>query len=358
MAENRSLLAQVVVSPAVVKHFSLTDWALLISQAHRSDILSHLWPLLEKADLLELIPVPAQRHLNSARILAEAHARSVRWEVDQIRRALGARDIPLILLKGAAYQLAGLPFAQGRLFNDIDILVPWERLAEAEKALLLHGWVSSHLNEYDQRYYRQWMHELPPFKHLRRKSVLDVHHTILPLTARLKPDSRKLFDAVVPLPVKPETFTLAPLDMILHSATHLFHEGEFEHGFRGMVDLDGLLRHFSDVSADFWEQLFDRAAELDLRRPLYYAVCYSRQMLGTPIPEDLVVRMGAGIPRGLYARWMETLFLRALAPPHPSCRQPLSGAARWLLFVRSHYLKMPLPLLVPHLIKKALKTEK
>ncbi|HEY9549461.1 MAG TPA: hypothetical protein VIR45_08165, partial [Kiloniellaceae bacterium] len=30
------------------------------------------------------------------------------------------------------------------------------------------------------------------------------------------------------------------------------------------------------------------------------------------------------------------------------------AAARWLLYVRAHYLRMPLPLLLPHLLRKSL----
>ena len=30
-----------------------------------------------------------------------------------------------------------------------------------------------------------------------------------------------------------------------------------------------------------------------------------------------------------------------------------TGLARWLLYVRSHYLRMPLSLVVPHLVRKA-----
>ena len=70
---------------------------------------------------------------------------------------------------------------------------------EVEGALMLHGWSTTHHDAYDQRYYRKWMHELPPLKHNTRGTVLDVHHAILPVTARLKPDSRKLLAASRPI---------------------------------------------------------------------------------------------------------------------------------------------------------------
>jgi len=358
MADKPALLVEVICQPDLVKQFKMSDWDLLLRQAQGADILSRLWFLLEQADVLDYVPPQVLVHLESARILAEGHERSVRWEVNRICYALKSRDVPVILLKGAAYMMADLPFANGRVFSDIDLLVVREDLEKAERALFLNGWLSSHLDDYDKRYYRKWMHELPPLKHMTRRSVLDVHHTILPLTASLKPDSSKLFAAIVPLNGNPQVFTLSPIDMVLHSATHLFHEGEFEHGFRGLTDLDGLLRHFSTDVEDFWIRLIDRAADLDLKKPLYYALKYTQAILFTPIPADAIESIGDGVPKGLSAKLMDALFVRALHPYHYSCDRFGSGLARWLLFVRSHYLRMPLYLLIPHLIRKATKPKK
>jgi hypothetical protein len=66
------------------------------------------------------------------------------------------------------------------MFSDVDVLVPRDRLADVEAALMLAGWASTNPSEYDQHYYRRWMHELPPLQHIRRQTVLDVHHAILP----------------------------------------------------------------------------------------------------------------------------------------------------------------------------------
>ena len=57
---------------------------------------------------------------------------------------------------------------------------------------MLGGWATTHHDPYDQRYYRRWMHELPPMLHIRRMTLLDVHHAIVPATADLKPSSEAL----------------------------------------------------------------------------------------------------------------------------------------------------------------------
>ena len=179
-----------------------------------------------------------------------------------------------------------------------------------------------------------------------------MHHAILPETARLHPDPYKLIVDAVPVRDLDEIYVLAPVDMVLHSATHLFSDGELEHGLRDLVDLDALLRHFG-AAEEFWENLVARAQEMGLTRPLYYALRYTSGILDTPVPKGILERVKGWGPNVGVSLLMDQLFLRALRPTHPSCRDMFTGVARWMLYVRSHYLRMPFRLLIPHLFYKA-----
>jgi hypothetical protein len=53
---------------------------------------------------------------------------------------------------------------------------------------------------YDDAYYREHMHELPPLIHKTRDRMIDVHHTILPRTHRITPDALALMSDAVPAP--------------------------------------------------------------------------------------------------------------------------------------------------------------
>jgi hypothetical protein len=247
--------------------------------------------------------------------------------------------------------VANLPSARGRLFSDIDIMVPKDSLNAVEAALMMHGWASTHHDAYDQRYYRTWMHELPPMQHIKRMTVIDVHHAILPETAPLRPDPQKLREAARAVDGNDNVRVLAPVDMVLHSAVHLFHDGE-ENGLRDLVDIDRLLRHFSNLPS-FWSTLVVRAEELDLTRPLFYALRYATHMLHTPVPPTVLEAAKIGRPNGLKLAVMDQLYLRALLPSHPSCSDWLTGAARHMLYLRANWLRMPPSLLARHLFHKA-----
>lgn len=338
--------------------FTPKDWELLLRQARRTNLLCRTAFLVDKKNLIDRVPEQLRYHLEGSTMTADSNLRSVRWEVSKIYEALEQIKSPLVLLKGAAYVLQNCDAANGRLFSDVDIMVKKDRLEDSERNLYQNGWISTKIDAYDQKYYREWMHELPPMRNLKRRSELDVHHTIIPPTAHLKTDIQKIWDRVEPIPGYPGMFALSSIDMILHSAAHLFHEGEFDQGLRDLVDLDALLKEQAGKDPSFWEKLPERAQELNLSRPLYYGLRYCRKLLATPIPEDCYRKVSTlGAPIHLYRYVMDKMLLKAMTPScihHPN---NFAGLSKFILFVRSHYLRMPLTLLIPHLIRKSLRPE-
>lgn len=352
MRNSSCILIDVLRDTFAVKHFSLTQWDLLIRQARRADLLGRIAVLMQENDLFKCVPAGPHEHLVAGLVHAEKHKQVMSWEISRIQDALEKLDIPVIFLKGAAYVIKGLPPARGRIYADVDIMVPKSELANVEKTLMIHGWQAIKLDAYDQRYYRKWMHEIPPLRHRRRLTVIDVHHRILPETTKAQPDPASMFERAMQITKNTKEKTLDPVDMVLHSAVHLFYEGEFEHGLRDIVDLDDLFRYY-EKDITFWQALVTRAKELELEIPLYYAIRYTNKLLGTPIQLDNRMVSGLWNPNRISSVIMDFLFLRVLRPMHASCEMSFSRLAHFLLYLRSHVLRMPVYLLIPHLLRKA-----
>jgi hypothetical protein len=354
MAKNKSWAADRVTAAlrdaAVVAAWSERDWDEAVREARRAGLLARLAHLIAERGLEAGVPLRARPHLEAARILAQKHGEDVVRELRYIAAALSAVPAPVILLKGASYAAAGLPAAVGRLFGDIDVMVPRSVLAAAETALAAKGWCGVKSDSYDQHYYRRWMHEIPPLQHQTRRTTVDVHHTIVPPTGRHAVDARRMIDRAVPAPAAPGFLVLSPADMILHAAVHLFDDGEWRNGLRDLDDINRLLRHFS-AHPDFWPCLAARAGQLKLERPLFYAVRYAAALLGAPVPVGFPPELGP--PATPILRWMDWVFVRALRPAHPNCALRGTGFALFFLYVRAHTLRMPLRLLLPHLLRKA-----
>jgi len=306
--------------------------------------------LARAAGIEERILPQVRRHFAAVEGIAHEQRRAVRWELIQLSRTLAALKGPVLLLKGAAYAAADLPPAPGRLFSDIDLMVPRSQIDAAEAALMLDGWVGSHHSAYDQHYYRRWMHELPPMSHIKRQTTLDLHHNILPLSARIQVPPEPILEQARPLPEFPRFSVPGPTDQVLHAATHLFHEGEWGHGLRDLSDLHLLLVCYG-AKPLFWEDLLTRAETLGLGRPLSYALKLCVDLLHTPVPAH-VLRTVPARPGPLVARSMQFLFDQALTTAHKPSRSRWAAPAAFALYVRSHYLRMPLHLLVPHLVVK------
>ena len=375
-AQVDRLILDALRRPSVLADYTPRQWDVVMPRARRGGVFSRLALQLLDLGLWDRVPDRVQEHLEAMRVVGVEHNRIVRWEVNRIQRALADLDTPVVLLKGAAYVMANFSPGRGRLVSDVDILVPKENLAAVEAALQRHGWAPLKLDPYDQRFYRQWMHELPPLQHKGRLTVIDVHHTILPETSRLHPDPRLLFQSACPItahspspqpdaglmieasqPIEASPFLmLAPTDMVLHTSVHLFQDGEVAGGLRDLTDINDLLTHFGQHVDGFWGRLVPRAAQLGLERPLFYALRYAKRLLGTPVPENVehASRVSGG-PAPEIITLMDALVEKAIVPEGPNGSTRIHRLARWLLYVRSHWLRMPPHLLASHLTRKALR---
>ena len=313
-----------------------SDWNALIAVARAEQLIGSLAYRLEG----QKMPRRVADLLEAARRDAAVARTQALWEGEMARRALAPLGIPVILLKGNAFHAAGLEASRGRSVGDLDILVRQESLDEVESALLAAGW--ERLKDeggYDDSYYRRWMHELPPMIHRTRDRMIDVHHTILPLTARPRPDAEALLADTREL--ENGLRILSPADMIVHAAAHLFADGDLSGGLRNLWDVDRLIREFV-ADLNFWSRLAERAELHQLRRPVALALRLSARMFGTPVDRAL-----AGPDR-----WSDQLF-RARLLARNGWGQPARPWLRFGFYVRSHWLRMPPLMLARHLWVKA-----
>lgn len=331
---SAKLLAQALRNPASLQPDC--DWTGLIAAARAEQLIGSLAYRLEGQE----VPAKVARLLAMHRADAERVRIQALWEAEMARRALAPLGVPVVLLKGTAFHAAGLEAAQGRDVGDLDILVPRDALRDVEQALIAHGWERmKEADGYDDLYYRQWMHELPPLIHRERDRMADVHHTILPLTARPKPNAGALLAASIALP--DGLRVLSPEDMIVHAAAHLIADGDMTGGLRNLWDIDRLLRQFSRVEG-FWPRLRERADSHGLDRAVRRAVRLSHALYATPIPPSW---------RGWSS--LDALFRRRLLARN-GWGQPTRPATRFGFYVRGHLMRMPPLMLARHLATKVL----
>ncbi|MBL8648958.1 MAG: nucleotidyltransferase family protein [Sphingopyxis sp.] len=260
------------------------------------------------------------------------------WEAEMARRALAPHGIEFVLLKGTAYAAAGLAPAPGRQIGDLDILVPWHDLARTENALLIAGWEWVKEDAYDDAYYRDHMHELPPLIHKARDRMIDVHHMILPRTHRITPDALALVGDAVR--TEGGFAVLCPTDMACHCAAHLIADGDLQGGLRNLWDFHALTSAFAVADRGFWGKLDERAEMHGLEKTVHRAARLARDLYGTKLPSGWNrIRSGDG-------RYQRRLLAR---DDWGRATDPLLQQA---FYIRSHWLRMPPAMLARHLWTK------
>ena len=346
------LLLRAIREPRDMLRFTGEDWSRFLLAGRLSTLLPRIAVLARKAGITAQLPAKVQAHFAASEVGAEHSRTRLMWEINRIRRAFFGKSERIILLKGGAYAFAELPCAAGRVSSDIDILVPHERIARVETVLKANGWAAMKQDPYDEQYYRQWMHELPPLRHEQRGTVIDVHHTIIPPTSRLKPDAARLIaDAQN---IDDRFAVLAPTDMLLHSAVHLFHDGDLAGGLRDLYDIHQMLAQFGQ-DPNFWNKLMIRAAEQGLTRPLFYCCRYGKALLGTKIPHSNKKALNLMAPGRLTLALMDWLAVEALVPDNIFYPRRGRSLACFIMYLRSHWLRMPPLMLARHLATKAFK---
>ncbi|APL93125.1 hypothetical protein EWH08_00495 [Sphingobium indicum] len=320
---NARRLAQALRDPDGVAALDAGGWNALVAMARAERLIGTL--ALRIGD--RPVPAAVRPILSDARLDAEREARQALWEADRAAEALAGLDVPVVLLKGTAYAAAGLRAGQGRFIGDLDILVPRDAMERVERALIDAGWEWVKDDPYDDAYYRQWMHELPPMIHAARDRMIDVHHTVLPLTARQTPDAAAMIAQAVP--IANQLSMLSPEDRVCHAAAHLLADGDLAGGLRNLWDIYCLLDGVDGAALEA------RAA----RHGLLPHVRQARRLANAFYGEGARLTL-----------WDRIVMARLLA--RDGWGRERRRLLRFAFYLRSHWLRMPPAMLARHLFAK------
>ena len=335
MSRDAMLLVQALRDPVSTQALDAGGWTALIAMARAEQLIGTLEHRLSG----EPLPSSVANIMSDASINAEYQRRAALWEGDCAQRALADFAGKVVLLKGTAYAAAGLVAGQGRHIGDLDIMVARADLPQVEAMLLSKGgweWVKE--DAYDDAYYRDHMHELPPMIHKDRDRMIDVHHTILPLTAGPRPDAGAMLGDAVGSP--DGLYILSPTDMAVHCATHLIADGDLAGGLRNLWDFHCLATEFSATESDYFATLQQRAKHHQLWSAVHRAARLAEEIYGTEIPKD-------------WQDWnrQNKWFIRRLTA-RDGWGRPTRKFTRLIFYIRSHLLRMPPLMLARHLFTK------
>ncbi len=270
-------------------------------------------------------------------------------ELDRVLDRLAEAGIPTLALKGAALASTVYEDVAPRPMVDLDILVPRDQVPQVPEALAPLGYQAQpgppgHSFAYEARYSGEInLHRTSPMGNL----MLDVHwhlttHKWLHHATRI--DMEALWQAALPLSLDgQDTLQLCPEDSLLHLCLHW----GFGHAYAHLLNLTDIDRTVDAYPGLNWDQLLERASAFQVRVPVYFGLCFSRELLGTPIPDRVLAALQPG---ALRRRWVRRLVAPQWARSARDAQQYgrvryqlhlalIDGLAGWLRFGR--FLLLP-----------------
>nr|WP_136251711.1 nucleotidyltransferase family protein [Ningiella ruwaisensis] len=339
-------LVTLFLRPESVLDYSPSRLSKAIIVLREQRVLGRYCYRFEQAGVLEKLDERAQRHLNNAMQVALRQKEQVFTEVENLIKTLKSSAEYVIFLKGTAYTMCGASIGEGRIYSDIDLLVPKGDLTNCEQRLAIAGWISQAVNDYDDNYYRKWAHEIPPMAHGQTGTVIDVHHNIVPVISKASPNIQLLTQYKEE--IAPNIFVLNAPAQLVHAAIHLFRNEDYRASFRDLTDLYLMMENQPD---DFFEQAIYIASEIGFKKELALALRYVHQLLCLPLPAKALAL--AQSQTNIKQSVNDWIFSSVLLPQHDLIEQSHTPLKHTLAMMRGHFLKMPLHILIYHLTVKS-----
>ena len=259
-------------------------------QVHRGNQKAEMPPGCEPPG----VPPEIQAALTADLRKAAVHAMRAETELAQILAALQSAQVPVVVLKGATLA-ARYPHEALRSYGDLDLLIPREQMAPAERVLGELGYRTS------RHHLRDWTldnrHHFPPMTseakaldvelHWRLSSRGGVEHIPIPIDA--------LWARAVPWQVQGQTaLRFSDLDLALHVCHHGAVLHRMQLGLQPLLDLAFLVDGWD---REQWQTLTSWIERYGQRPAVALLFSLAQELFGPIVPREVLDRLApAGEP--------------------------------------------------------------
>jgi hypothetical protein len=299
------------------------DWNFLVQLAVHQKAVQVLWRGLE-SHAAEFVPDVTRASVQGLRMVADFRTAMLRQRMNEALRTLADAGIPTMVLKGGALGLTVYPAFEDRPMGDIDLLVPSDRLAEAQRALLGAGWTGD--REGDHAAFYAEHHHLPPLLDPHGSGIaVEVHSQLFaPGHPFRLPDDELWARSGEVVAGTAQARVPEPHDAMIHLCVHfVWSHGASSGAWRTFRDVDALIRSGRLDP----ERLRERAVSTMSGTCVYWTLRLARNLGGVDVPSAWIESFR---PRGstyLLAS-IEHHLATSLLPSRQSC--PSRTLTRWM----------------------------
>jgi hypothetical protein len=266
------------------------DYQSLLTLAAKQRVQPLLYHCLKRDGLLDALPPAVVDALKNAWVRTFGHNLRLQHEFHKIAQALGAVDIPIVALKGMFVAPAVYGSLALREMDDIDILVPQNRLQDADDVLVSLGYPRVRFSSVELDV--ALSHQLGRFVNEGVASV-EVHWNITIPGRPTTIDPVELWQHAVPVQIAgSDVLALSPEDLLLHLCFHTSYHHQFVFGLRPSCDLAFLIARYQDTLD--WDLVVRRAKQWGWTRGVYLALRVAQELVGAAVPAQVLEDLRSG----------------------------------------------------------------
>lgn len=265
-------------------HLDNQQWQKLLEQAQQQGVAALLLKRLKHSQ-----PVPPDQVLTTlqkASYRNAAHNLLLYHQLTSILPKLAEQHIPVIALKGL--HLSELVYQDPSLrpMNDMDLLVPIEKLLDSYNLLQSIGYQAPDYINLQKEVHRH--HHLPPLTKA-GAAIVELHWNLTDPTNQKSVDLPGLWQRAQPATLAGiPTLVLSPEDLLLHLALH-FGNHNFRLGLRHLYDLLVSLEHYQEQIN--WPSLLAHSQAWHADRCLFLTLYLAHDLLNAPLPDGVLEQL-------------------------------------------------------------------
>jgi Uncharacterised nucleotidyltransferase len=258
---------------------STDQWYAFLQSAIRHNVSPLLFHRLRTRNALHYLPETIQNRFRERYFENAARNISFFFQLKDVLKAMQIADIPVIALKGSYLAHTVYPNISVREMSDIDIMVPLEKLAEADGIFKWLGYIPEIPSEID--FEIKHFAYLPTY-HKPASPEIELHWAIT------DPNSHRYFN-VKELWWNTEHFQIEGIDvqglsrelLLVHVCAHISHHHGFNTSLRSYCDIAEILDRYA-VNLD-WRLIEDVAERLGVKRGVFLSLLLAKELLGAKV---------------------------------------------------------------------------
>jgi hypothetical protein len=310
--EVERLLALLAEREVSADAWTEADWDRVIAVARQHDLAPTLHARLKERGLTP--PSAAAERLRRLYLFSAARNIRLFQELGAILRALGAADIPVIVLKGASLAESVYGNIALRPMVDVDLLVKPDDMPRALGVLQAIGYAPQH--SFDPVAEQAAFCHMPPL-YKAGGPMLELHWTIAAAFYHVRftrDDLEQLWARATPATIGGESvLVLEPTDLLLHLCVHASILHRFDGpGLRWFVDLARVIGQYRD--AVDWEQFTARANRWGAANGVRLALQLAKEWTSAAVPASALQALQATPLDHATMNWVRHKVLNGVAP--------------------------------------------